>query len=165
MLTNDAAGTLAIKLLTASPERGSGVVVANNGGKDFFADNVIATGQTIAVTGTGTKLGFLGFSTTHGVTESGTLHFTDGTSQPFTLTLSDWTDITPATGDTAVAKATYANQHTSAYNGSTTTATGSFTVWAYALALPSGKTLASVTLPNLAASGATSQHLFAIAVG
>jgi len=51
-------------------------------------DNVIATGQTVAVTGTntgtgtGTKVGFPDFSTTHGVNESGTLHFTDGTSQP-----------------------------------------------------------------------------------
>ena len=255
-LINDAAGKLAIKLHTASPERGTGVVVANNGGKDYFGnavsataapnrgayngsgddsvlpfaaslndtavtsdanrwaaslnsatqsgksfsatalatagltqgtdvtaagvdfgpwhpqaldatDNVIATGQTIAVTGTGTgtKVGFLGFSTTHGVTESGTLHFTDGTSQAFTLTLSDWTDTTPASGDTLVAKAAYANQHTSAYNGSTTTSSGSYSVWAYSVALPTGKTLASVTLPNLAASGATSQHLFAIAVG
>ncbi|MBS2552598.1 right-handed parallel beta-helix repeat-containing protein [Catenulispora sp. NL8] len=253
-LTNDAAGTLAIKLRTASPEIGSGAVVANNGGKDFFGnavsataapnrgayngsgddsvlsfaaalndtavtsdadrwagslnsatqsgksfsatalanagltagadvtaagidfgpwhpqaldatDNVLATGQTIAVTGSGTKVGFLGFSTTHGVTENGTLNFTDGTSQAFTLTLSDWTDTTPATGDTLVATATYANQHTSAYNGSTTTASGSYSVWADTVALPAGKTLASVTLPNLVASSATSQHLFGIALG
>lgn len=128
-------------------------------------DDVIATGQTIAVTGSGTQVGFLGFSTTHGVNESGTLNFTDGTSQPFTLTLSDWTDTTPVSGDTAVGTATYANQHTSTYNGSTTTVRGSFTVWAYSVALPAGKTLASVTLPKLVASSATSQHLFGIAVG
>ena len=99
------------------------------------------------------------------MTESGTLHFTDGTSQAFTLTLSDWTDTTAASGDTVVAKAAYANQHTSTYNGSTATVSGSFSVWADTVALPAGKTLASVTLPDLVASSATSQHLFAIAVG
>jgi hypothetical protein len=253
-LINDAAGTLAIKLHSTSPEIGTGAVVADNGGKDFFGnpvsataapnrgayngpgddsvlsfvaalndtavtqdanawagslnsatqsgksfsatalatagltagadvtaagidfgpwhpqtsdstDNVIAAGQTIAVTGTGTKLGFLGFSTTHGVSESGTLTFTDGTSQPFTLTLSDWTDTTPATGDTLVAKTTYANQHTSTYNGSTTTVSGSFSVYAYTVTRPAGKPLASGTPPTRAPSGATSQHLFAIALG
>ena len=254
LLTNDSAGTSAIKLRGGSPELGTGVLVADNGGKDFFGntvsataapnrgayngagdssalpfaasltdtavtvdanawagslnsatqsgksfsatalanagltqgtdviaagvdfgpwhpqafdttDSVIASGQTIAVSGAGTKVGFLGFSTTHGVNESGTLNFTDGSSQPFTLTLSDWTDTSPASGDVLVAKATYANQHTSTYNGSTATVSGSFSVWAYSVALPSGKTLASVTLPNLAASSATSQHLFGIALG
>ena len=254
LLTNDGAGTSAIKLRGGSPELGTGVLVADNGGKDFFGntvsataapnrgayngagdssalpfaasltdtavtvdanawagslnsatqsgksfsatalanagltqgadvvaagvdfgpwhpqafdttDSVIASGQTISVSGAGTKVGFLGFSTTHGVNESGTLNFTDGSSQPFTLTLSDWTDTSPASGDVLVAKATYANQHTSTYNGSTATVSGSFSVWAYSIALPSGKTLASVTLPNLAASSATSQHLFGIALG
>jgi hypothetical protein len=70
-------------------------------------DNVEANGQAIALTGTGTALAFLGASTngTHGGT--GTVYYSDATSQPFSLSFSDWW--TPAPTDQVVATAAYIN--------------------------------------------------------
>src|SRR5262249_23658565 len=52
-------------------------------------DNVLASGQTIAISGAGT-IGFLGASDYYSSSGAGTITYTDGTTQSFTLSLADW---------------------------------------------------------------------------
>ena len=54
------------------------------------ADNAIASGQTIGVTGTGSTLGFLLTGTYGAVSGTGTVVYADGTRQTFTLSTPDW---------------------------------------------------------------------------
>ncbi|MEV6331988.1 right-handed parallel beta-helix repeat-containing protein [Streptomyces sp. NPDC051909] len=125
-------------------------------------DHVVAAGQTVRVTGNGSKLGFLGFSTSHAPAATGTLRFQDGTTQPFTLTLTDWWDTTPVPGNTLVARAAYQNQHSSPYNGTTGPYVHTASVWAQTITLPAGKTLESVTLPSGSITSGTALRIFDI---
>jgi beta-glucosidase len=124
------------------------------------ADNVVAGGQVIALAGAGPALGILGaacFGTAAGTV---TVTFTDGSAQPFGLSLADWWANTPAPGSGILATLPYIN-----------TAAGRQTrnvgVYGATLPLPPGKTVAYVTLPDVSqgvASGRNAMHVFAIAV-
>ncbi|MFI8824656.1 right-handed parallel beta-helix repeat-containing protein [Streptomyces sp. NPDC053431] len=142
-----------------------GVTLTFHRGAPGTPDHVVAAGQTVQVTGTGSKLGFLGFSTSHAPAGTGTLRFRDGTTQTFTLALTDWWDTSPAAGNVLVARATYQNQHASPYNGSTTRYAHTASVWAGTIALPAGKTLDSVTLPQGGITSGTALRIFDMAVG
>ena len=61
-------------------------------------DNVVANGQTVALTGSGTDLGILGASQNGTATGTITVNYTDGTSQSFTLNMADWYANAPAAG-------------------------------------------------------------------
>jgi beta-glucosidase len=118
-------------------------------------DNVTMRGQTVAVSGTGGRLGFLGaaVSGTHGGT--GVVYYTDGTTSDFTLSYPDWFSATPVGDDDLVAKTAYLNRtNTKPLNP----------VYLYAAYAPldSGKTVHAVTLPD---AGGTGMHVFAIAAG
>ena len=131
-------------------------------------DHVVAAGQTVAVSGTGTKLGFLGFSTSNSPGGTGTLTFSDGSTQTFTLNLTDWWNTTPNSGNVQVVQATYQNQHNTPYDATNTAAySQTATLWEETVSLPAGKSLVSVTLP--AGTGAitapTAQHVFDIEIG
>ena len=120
-------------------------------------DNYTAKGQTVLVTPApgATMLAFLGSSTGGATSGNATIHYTDGSSQDFTLGLSNWTGPTSEFGNTLVATMSYRNGP----NGRQTTRAYLF---AAQVALPAGKTLKSVTLP--AAPGSSNRlHIFAFA--
>ena len=122
-------------------------------------DNWQTIGQTVAVTpvsGADT-LAFLG-SGTHGAgSGTGTINYTDGTTQTFTLGLSDWTlgggSVSPSFGNLKVATMSYRN-----------TPTGKQSVTTYVFytsaALQAGKTMRSVILPATVSGGQI--HVFAV---
>jgi beta-glucosidase len=122
-------------------------------------DNVLADGQTVAVSGSGTDLGLLGASQNGTATGTVTVNYTDGSSQSFTLNMADWYADAPATGNQILTTTSSWNQ---------TTPSGSHPVSVYFASVPlqAGKTVASVTLPSLPDSfGGTEMHIFAVAAG
>ena len=122
-------------------------------------DNVVANGQTVALTGSGTDLGILGASQNGTATGTITVNYTDGTSQSFTLNMADWYANAPATGGQIVTT-------TSSWNQATPTGAHPVSVYFASVPLAAGKTVASVTLPSLPGSfGQTELHVFALATG
>jgi beta-glucosidase len=98
------AQALATAGITPGPLSHAGTTFTWPGGSP---DNVEANGQAIALAGTGTALAFLGASTNGTQGGTGTVYYSDGTSQPFSLSFSDWW--TPAPTDQVVATAAYIN--------------------------------------------------------
>jgi beta-glucosidase len=117
-------------------------------------DNVRASGQTIAVSGSGPSLGFLGAGADGTQTGTVTINYTDGTSSTATLALADWYADSAAAGGTVVA--------TIPWNPALGSTLGAHQVSVYSAVLPldAGKTVASVTLPEN-----FDMHIFAIAAG
>jgi len=123
-------------------------------------DNVVAAGQTIAWSGSGTDLGFLGSSQNGTASGTVTVHYTDGTSKSFTLNMADWYANAPAVGNQLVTT-------TSSWNFQSNPL-GAHPVSVYFASVPldKAKTVASVTLPALStAGGTTAMHIFAMATG
>jgi hypothetical protein len=122
------------------------------------ADNTVADGQTIALGGSGTTLGFLVTSTYGSSGGTGTITYTDGSTQDFTLSSSDWFG---GSGDVAIAAAYQNRQGNTTYQGGSD-------VYYVGVPLQAGKTTASVRLPAVSAAATTgtpSLHVFAIARG
>jgi large repetitive protein len=103
-------------------------------------------------------LGFL-LSASYGPA-SGTavIHYTDGTTQSFTLTSPDWYSTTGPTGGAVAASTVYQNQVNN------TTGPRSSEIFSESVALTQGKTPAYVVLPALGTlvSGTAALHIFAI---
>jgi beta-glucosidase len=122
-------------------------------------DNVVADGQTVNLSGSGTDLGLLGAGQNGTATGTITVNYTDGTSQSFTLNMADWYSNAPATGDQVVTT-------TSSWNQSNPSGSHPVSVYFASVPLQAGKTVASVTLPSLPGSfGQTEMHIFAMATG
>ncbi|WP_043733096.1 glycoside hydrolase family 3 C-terminal domain-containing protein [Kutzneria sp. 744] len=128
--------------------------------KSGQVDNVVSGGQTIRLDGTATKLGFVG-SASYGLTSGvGTITYDDGSTQPFTLSMSDWYGVTPPPGGDVVASAAYIHKALNSQPG--------FSVYYSPVTLQPGKTARYVTLPDLgdtAKSYRPTMHLFAIGLG
>ncbi len=124
-------------------------------------DNVVASGQTIDVSGPGADLGLLD-SSTYGVSSgTGTIIYTDGSTQTFSITADDWYRAAPA-GSSAVIVVPYRNTPGNVQDHTVTN------VFEQSIPLQQGKTVAAVTLPDIssaAAEGVTTLHVFAIAIG
>jgi hypothetical protein len=121
-------------------------------------DNVVANGQLISLSGSGKTLGFLVSSSYGPVSGTGTITYTDGSTQSFTLSAPDWWG--PSSGTVAVSPA-YLN-----VRGNTTI---SQTVYVnfVGVSLNSVKTLASIRLPKVSAAaiyGAPALHIFAMSL-
>ena len=119
-------------------------------------DNTVAEGQTITMSGSGT-LGFLVSGSYGPATGTGTITYTDGSTQSYTLTAPDWWSTTAPSGSAVAVNSAYQNRP-----GNTTYAhTGD--IFSVPVALPAGKTLASVTLPSGGAltAGTAAIHVFA----
>jgi hypothetical protein len=119
----------------------------------------LASGQTITVSGSGT-LGFLGASDYYGSSGTGTITYTDGTKQSFTLSLADWWANAAAPGGDVLASVPYMNTSTGQMNQQVS-------VYYVAVRLQGGKTMQSVTLPDVsqqAVQGSPAMHIFAVAV-
>jgi len=132
------------------------------GGQPATPDNVVAGGQTIAVSGSGSTLGFLGAANNGTATGTGTIIYTDGSSQPFTLSLADWWANAAAGGGDIVATMPTIN------NQSGTDISRIVSVYYASVALQPGKTVAYVTLPDISlgvANGQGAMHIFAVSVG
>jgi hypothetical protein len=105
---------------------------------------VAAAGQTIALTqGKFSTLTFLGAGI-NGAKPSKTfvVHYTDGTSQTFIVSLSNWETSSDFAGETIAQSMSYRNTTT---GGRTTSTTD---LYQYSLTLNKTKTIASITLPG-----------------
>jgi predicted alpha-1,2-mannosidase len=114
-------------------------------------DAIEASGQTIPVVlpSGATKIGLLGSATdadASGATGTLTVTYTDGSTQQIPVAFSDWTlgagAYQPLSGDTVAVTTPYRNIDDGTSDGVKTY------VYSVSAALQSGKTVASVTLPN-----------------
>jgi hypothetical protein len=123
-------------------------------------DNVSAAGQAILIGGTGSTLGFL-VTGTYGPAEgAGTVLYTDGSTQSFTLTAPDWYG-SPPSGTDPVIELPYRN---TPGNG---TDHNEVNVFYAGVALTQGKTVQAVLLPDVAptlTAGSPALHVFAMAL-
>ena len=120
-------------------------------------DNTVAEGQTITMSGSGT-LGFLVSGSYGPASGTGTITYTDGSTQSYTLNAPDWFSTSPPSGGAVAVSSAYQNRQ-----GNTTYA-GSGDIFSETVALTAGKTIASVTLPSGGAltTGTSAVHVFAI---
>ena len=128
-------------------------------------DNYQVAGQTLPaaqITGPLTNAGTLAFLGTATNTGSGggtssagtaTITYTDGTTQTFTLAMTDWWHDTALSTDQIAAHCTYINTST----GQQTTEVN---LYYTDVTLQAGKTIQSVTLPTTVSSG--QMHIFAL---
>ena len=125
-------------------------------------DNVIADGQTIDLPGSGTDLGFLGAGAFGAASGTGTIAYTDGSTQSFGLVMADWYNNAAVAGDEVATT-------TSSWNfASSTQVQHPVSIYFASVPLEPGKTVASVTLPAVSSgvgSGVNAMHIFAMAIG
>jgi beta-glucosidase len=124
------------------------------------ADNVVAGGQTVGMSGSGPTLGFLGTGDYGTVSGTGTVIYTDGTTQSFDLSFADWW-ANAATGGDILASVPYINTPTGKQ-------TQKVSVYYASVPLQPGKTVRYVTLPDVsqaAVQGSAAMHIFAMTVG
>lgn len=112
------------------------------------------------MSGSGSRLAFLVAGTHGNTTGTGTITYTDGTTQSFTLVTTDWAYGTPISGDDLLATTSHWNP-----NGP-----GAHQVSVYGTTVPidAARTVAEVTLPSSLSggdgSGQQTAHIFAIAI-
>jgi beta-galactosidase len=132
-------------------------------------DNVVAQGQTVLLSGSGTTLGILGAASPADESGPGTVYYTDGSTSSFTVTLDNYFDA-PDTGNDIIATLPYINDTNPATNGGTAGKRNQ-TVYVFYAGVPltAGKTVQAVTLPSggtVPASGRISGlHVFALGIG
>ena len=126
-------------------------------------DNTMAEGQTIAISGSGSKLGFLAAANNAAESGTGLIYYTDGSTQPFTLNVGNFWYPQGQSGNpqnTQVAAVNYANYPTGS---------SGHQVYVFEQSVPidPGKTVAAVTLPSLGdvAGYNPALHIFAISTG
>jgi beta-galactosidase GanA len=126
-------------------------------------DNTMAEGQTIAISGSGADLGFLLAANNSAESGTGTIYYTDGTSQSFTLDAGNFWYPAGQDGNpdnVQVAGVNYANYPTGSSGHEVY-------VFEQSVALESGKTVEAVTVPSLGSVTGynPAMHVFAMAVG
>jgi lysophospholipase L1-like esterase len=126
-------------------------------------DNAIATGQLISASGSGTTLGFL-ISASYGpASAAGTLQYSDGTTQSYTLASPDWFVTGSAPGIDVAAVSSYQDRP-----GNQRFTSGA-AVFFVGVPLAAGKTLAGVRLPSAGVvpvqAGTPTLHVFSMAIG
>lgn len=117
-------------------------------------DNVVAAGQTITLSGSGGVLAILGTGTFGTQSGTATIRYTDGTTQTFTLSFADWYANSPVSGTEIAVTSTNWNRPPGDTIGN-----HQVSVYYTAVGLQSGKTVASITLPNN-----SNLHLFAMTI-
>jgi hypothetical protein len=126
-------------------------------------DNTMAEGQTISVSGSGSSLGFLATANNSAESGTGTIYYTDGTTQAYTLSIGNFWYAAGQNGNpsnTGVAAVNYANYPTGS---------SGHTVYLFSQNVPlaAGKTVKAVTLPSLGSVSGYNPalHVFALAIG
>ncbi|MEV6105518.1 NEW3 domain-containing protein [Streptomyces sp. NPDC051940] len=126
-------------------------------------DNVVASGDTIAVSGSGSTLGLLAASTYGLSSGNGAVLYADGSVDEFTLSVPDWYSAPPAGSDPAI-RTPYRNRPG---NVQQPRASGVHVFFA-GVPLDPGKEVRAVVLPHVSdrvAAGENAMHVFDIAVG
>jgi NPCBM-associated, NEW3 domain of alpha-galactosidase len=126
-------------------------------------DNTMAEGQTVAISGSGASLGFLAAANNSAESGTGTIYYTDGTTQPFTLNVGNFWYQSGTNGNPVnnqVAAVNYANYPTGSSGHQVY-------VFEQSVAIDPSKTVAAVTLPSLGdvAGYNPALHIFAVAAG
>jgi beta-galactosidase GanA len=126
-------------------------------------DNTMAEGQTIAISGSGASLGFLAAANNSAQSGTGTIYYTDGSTQPFTLDVGNFWYPAGQDGNpdnVQVAGVDYANYPTGSSGHEVY-------VFEQSVPLAAGKTVEAVTLPPLGSVVGynAALHIFAMAVG
>ncbi len=130
------------------------------GGPAGQADNIVSSGQTVAMNGSGRVLAFLVTATWGPASGTGTIRYTDGTSQPFRLGAPDWFQ-PPPFGSAPVIAMRYRN-------GPGNWQDGSHPAYVYYASVPlaSGKNLQAVVLPAISGpvprANRPALHIFAM---
>jgi len=123
-------------------------------------DNIVAAGQAVMMSASGGTLGFLVTGTYGPASGTGTVLYTDGSSQSFTLTAPDWYATPPAGSDVAFSMA-YRNTPGNAQDQH------QVQVFYAGVPLAPGKTVQAVVLPDVSgpvpSAGSPALHVFAIA--
>jgi alpha-L-fucosidase 2 len=125
------------------------------------ADNVVASGQEISVTGSGSELGFLDTATYGPSSGTGTILYANGTTQGFTLNTADWYE-GPSAGSTAAITMAYRNAPGNGQDDH------SVYVYEQTIALNSASPAVAVVLPDVSegvTAGSPALHVFAVALG
>jgi glucoamylase len=121
-------------------------------------DNVVADGQTVRVSGTGTTLGVVGASAYGSTSGTFTVTYANGTTSTSTVTLADWVDTSPAAGTDLLAT-------TAGWNpGGTVPVSLSYA----AIPLTAGQPVVSVTLPAIGSGvgmNVSAMHVFSLTIG
>jgi hypothetical protein len=127
--------------------------------RDGGADNTIADGQLVSVSGTGNTLGFLfvGVTNTPPMTGTGSVVYTDGTAQAFTLSSPNWYGNPPAGADAA-----FVLPYRNSAGGPDHNPVA---IYYQGVPLSAGKTIASVVLPVTGSGPDPALHIFAMTVG
>jgi alpha-galactosidase-like protein len=125
------------------------------------ADNVVASGQEIAVNQSGSEIGFLDTATYGPAQGQGTIIYADGSTQSFTLNAPDWYS-GPPTGSSAAI--------TMAYRNAPGNGQDNHPVYVYEQSVPLEETaqVAGVVLPDVSqgvSAGSAALHIFALTVG
>ena len=140
-------------------------------------DSVLAEGQTILTpaSSTATQLTLVGASSAAGAlgrsagddSGTGTIEYTDGTTQSYRLTFDDWFKPPDSSSNTTVATAAYVNDSKRVSNhGVAGRRDHKARVFAVSIHLIPGKTISSVTLPKVGTlPGVYPMHVFALALG
>lgn len=132
-------------------------------------DSVLADGQTISMAALpgATQLTVLGASSGTDESGAGTIEYTDGTIEPYTLTLDNWFNQPDSSSNVVIATTTYVNDSTGSGNGGVVgQRSHQAHVFAVSIPLEPGKTVASVTLPTVATlPGVYPMHVFALGLG
>lgn len=126
-------------------------------------DNTMAEGQTVQVSGSGAKLGFLAAANNSAESGTGIIYYTDGSTQAFTLSVGNFWYAAGTNGNPSnvqVAGVKYANYPTGSSGHEVF-------VFEQSVPLAAGKTIEAVTLPSLGdvAGYNAALHIFALAVG
>jgi hypothetical protein len=122
-------------------------------------DNVLANGQIIDLSGSGSTLGLL-LTSVYPTLSTGTVVYTDGSSQRFTVNLPNWD--APRSGDSVVLTTAYRNRP------GNTQDTDKVSVFYVGIPLAAGKTVKQLILPAVGDTvgvGVPSLHVWSAAIG
>ena len=92
-------------------------------------DNTMAEGQTVAVSGSGTSLGFLAAANNSAESGTGTIYYTDGSTQTFTLDVGNFWDAPGDGGNPSNTTAAAVNYETTPPGPPATRSTCSSRTW------------------------------------
>lgn len=119
-------------------------------------DNAIASGQTVLLSGSGSRLAFLGTSTWGEGKGEGSVRYADGTAQPFSVAVPDWYG---ASGSAAVV---LPYRHITTGRDDTPVS-----LFVFDVTLREGEDLHSIVLPKVSTglqAGVPTLHIFAMTI-
>jgi glucoamylase len=163
-----AAGLAADALIPGQTLLHDGLTIRWPGVAPGQPDNVVANGQTVALSGTGTTLGVVGSSAFGSSTGTFTVGYADGTSSTATVTFGDWVDTGAGTGTDLLATTAGWNTAVAGTGGAGSGGTIPVSLSYAAIPLTAGEHVVSVTLPAVGASvgkGVQALHIFSLTIG